>query len=287
MMTNKEIRSTGREYLRGNYKSAIINLILLGVANSTLQSIVRSLTGESAMNIDLGGQTLPTWDTIFSLDFSTFQTSLNVVLSLVVGLVIAAMQMGNDWGYLDMVDGVPLSAKHLFKPFEKNVWKTFGLLALQAILIFLWAILFVIPGIIKFYSLALANYIYFDSADMKITDIMRQSESYMKGKKWNLFKLDMSYVWIYLVPIVLFLGYLVSFVISVYGAYDSNTASSDALLGQLFLFIILMGLTLVVFGILTFVIEPRRKAARAVFYTDVLEYENSASAGENDISIKE
>jgi len=37
MLTNKEIRSTAREYLRGNYKMAVINLILITIANSVLQ----------------------------------------------------------------------------------------------------------------------------------------------------------------------------------------------------------------------------------------------------------
>ena len=272
MMTNGEIRASGREYLRGNYKMAVINMILLGVANSTFQSIVRSLTGESMMNINLSGQGIPSIDTILSMNYSAFQTFLNVVLSIAVGLLMAAMHMGNEWGYLDMLDGVPLSASHLIKPFERNVWKMFGVLALQAIYIFLWAILLLIPGIIKFYSLALANFIYFDNPDMKTTDILKQSESFMKGKKLKLFQLDLSYIWIYFVPVSL----IFSSIFTVLFNYNSTRSSYASLA----LFIIMLLVAFAVLFIMTFIIEPRRKAARAVFYTEVLRDEDISTPGE-------
>ena len=115
MLTNKEIRSTAREYLRGNYKMAVINLILITIANSVMQSVIRTLTGESALNMRMTGETLPNWDSVFSMQYSPFQTTLNVVLSIIVALIIGSMQMGNEWGYLDMLDGTPLSSSHLLK----------------------------------------------------------------------------------------------------------------------------------------------------------------------------
>jgi hypothetical protein len=54
----------------------------------------------------------------------------------------------------------------------------------------------------------------------------------------------------------------------------SATADPDALLYQLLLLMGLMLAAFAVFGILTFIVEPRRKAARAVFYSEVLKEEN-------------
>ena len=96
MLTNKEISSTAREYLRGNYKMAVVNLILITIANSVMQSVVRTLTGESALNMQMTGETLPNWDSVFSMQSSPFQTTLNVVLSIIVTLIIGSMQMGNE-----------------------------------------------------------------------------------------------------------------------------------------------------------------------------------------------
>lgn len=90
---------------------------------------------------------------------------------------------GNEWGYLDMLDGTPLSSGHLLKPFENQLFKTLGVLVLQAVYVILWSVLLIIPGIMKLYALALSNFIYFDNPDMKTTDILRQSEAFMKGKR--------------------------------------------------------------------------------------------------------
>ena len=271
MLTNKEIRSTAREYLRGNYKMAVVNLILITIANSVMQSVVRTLTGESALNMQMTGETLPNWDSVFSMQSSPFQTTLNVVLSIIVALIIGSMQMGNEWGYLDMLDGTPLSSGHLLKPFENQLFKTLGVLVLQAVYVILWSVLLIIPGIMKLYAFALSNFIYFDNPDMKTTDILRQSEAFMKGKKMRLFQLDLTYFVVYLIPVVLFFGVGIA-AFNIYAG--ATTADSDALLYQALLLVGLMLAAFAIFGILTFIVEPRRKAARAVFYSEVLKEEN-------------
>ncbi|NCB67126.1 MAG: hypothetical protein EOM48_13310 [Bacilli bacterium] len=93
----------------------------------------------------------------------------------------------------------------------------------------------------------------------------------MKGKKMRLFQLDLTYFVVYLIPVVLFFGVGIA-AFNIYAG--ATTADSDALLYQALLLVGLMLAAFAIFGILTFIVEPRRKAARAVFYSEVLKEEN-------------
>ena len=73
---------------------------------------------------------------------------------------------------------------------------------LVSIFTFLWSLLLIIPGIIKSYSYAMTYYIQFDHPEMSETDAITASREMMKGHKWELFMLDLSFIgWYLLVPL--------------------------------------------------------------------------------------
>lgn len=58
----------------------------------------------------------------------------------------------------------------------------------------LWSCLLVVPGIVKSYSYALTQYLLQDSRQLTSQQAIHMSENLMKGHKWNLFVLDLTFI---------------------------------------------------------------------------------------------
>ena len=73
----------------------------------------------------------------------------------------------------------------------KNIMKTMFHTQLS---IFLWGLLFLIPGIYKQYQYRMVEYILAEHPDMPYKDVMRMSKDMMNGQKWKAFVLDLSFI---------------------------------------------------------------------------------------------
>ncbi len=72
----------------------------------------------------------------------------------------------------------------------------------EGIFIFLWALLFIIPGFVAAYRYRLAVYLLLDHSDMGVMDCIRESKRLMRGRKLELFVLDLSFLgWLLLTAI--------------------------------------------------------------------------------------
>ena len=67
---------------------------------------------------------------------------------------------------------------------------------------FLWALLFIIPGIVKSYAYALAPYIAVEREDLDARACLDESQRLMDGKKMQLFLLDLSFLGWYLLGLL-------------------------------------------------------------------------------------
>ena len=64
----------------------------------------------------------------------------------------------------------------------------------EGILIFLWSLLLVVPGIIAAYRYRLALYILIDHPEKTVIQCIRESKEMMRGHKAELFRLDLSMI---------------------------------------------------------------------------------------------
>ena len=83
--------------------------------------------------------------------------------------------------------------EYLFDGF-KDFGNTFILYLLQSVYVFLWSLLFFIPGIVKAYSYSMAFYIYNDNKFLSADEAITKSRQIMDGHKWELFCLHLSYI---------------------------------------------------------------------------------------------
>ncbi|MBQ5518619.1 MAG: DUF975 family protein, partial [Clostridiales bacterium] len=80
---------------------------------------------------------------------------------------------------------------YVFDSHYKNIVKT---AFLTDLFIWLWSLLFIVPGIIKSYSYRLVPYIMSENPDINFRDAQAESARLMKGNKWKSFVLDLSFI---------------------------------------------------------------------------------------------
>ena len=81
------------------------------------------------------------------------------------------------------------------------------LIVLQIVLIFLWSLLLVIPGIIAAYRYSFAVYVMIDHPEMSAMDCLRESKRLTTGYKRQLFLLDLSFILWFLLTMIPVIGY--------------------------------------------------------------------------------
>ena len=77
-----------------------------------------------------------------------------------------------------------------FGIFFRALW----LAILQGLLVFLWSLLLVVPGIIAAYRYRQALYLLLDHPEKSAWQCLRESGALMRGHKWELFVLDLSFL---------------------------------------------------------------------------------------------
>lgn len=77
-------------------------------------------------------------------------------------------------------------------------FKNFGtncvLYILNNLFVFLWMLLFIVPGIVKTYAYSMSYFIIADHPEMSATEARKESIRMMQGNKWRLFCLDFSFI---------------------------------------------------------------------------------------------
>lgn len=140
-------------------------------------------------------------------------------LLLDAGLVIFCLRAANraENSVWNLIDGFPL------------VLRLIGLYIVEGIFVFLWSLLFIIPGIIASYRYRLAIYLLIERPELGIMDCIRESKRLMAGRKGELFVLDLSFIgWRILELIPLVSVYVAPYTATTYACYYLAVSSSDS-----------------------------------------------------------
>ena len=117
-----------------------------------------------------------------------------------------AVRLGYCTYLLKQHDRQERSYKDLFTHFN-NYGSAFYLALTEGVLIFLWSLLFVIPGIIASYRYAMAPFILAENPELTASQAIKLSKQMMKGNKGQLFCLDISFIgWAFLSALTLGVG---------------------------------------------------------------------------------
>ncbi|RHW52284.1 hypothetical protein DS831_02870 [Bombilactobacillus bombi] len=230
LKTRAELKQEVKELYRGNWKTAIkLNLfpIVLGIigriALIIIISILIALISYLVSRPDSGQFTSE-----MNNMSKTGSNSGGIVWNFVVGLInMSIMFTTIDW--LRTKEQPQSILRDSFSVFSKRYF--IGALVieiLKRIFIFLWALLLIVPGIVKNYSYSQASYIFKDAvdanpnSDVNYFDCITRSRKLMNGRKWRLFILQLSFLgWEILNWIVLGLGsiWLIPYKNATYAAF--------------------------------------------------------------------
>jgi len=98
--------------------------------------------------------------------------------------------------------------EQLFDGFQ-NFGTALGAYLLMVVFVFLWTLLFIIPGIIKALAYSQTFYILADDKSVGAKESLEKSEAMMKGYKWKYFLLGLSFIgWFILSILTLGIGFL-------------------------------------------------------------------------------
>lgn len=126
-------------------------------------------------------------------------TVVLICYSIVRFVIGGAIELGENRYCIDLLtrEHEP-EFKTLFGRFS-IFGKALGLRILTSIFTVLWMLLLIVPGIIAVYRYALAPYLMAEDPEMGAMEAIEKSKELMKGNKWRLFCLQMSFFgWILL-----------------------------------------------------------------------------------------
>lgn len=219
MKTASDFRRIAREALNGKWLIAVavgLVAVILGGTGADTPEIKLNIDASSAnARIAYAGQTIFSTGGGMDSDIAAFLVGGAVYIAIavfVMGIIYFVLGSIVELGYcrfnLELADRKNPGFETLFAYF--SYWKTAVIARLlQTLYCFLWTLLFVIPGIVATYSYGMTGYILAEHPDMTASEAIAASKEMMKGNRWRLFCLHLSFIgWMILVTFTLGIGNL-------------------------------------------------------------------------------
>lgn len=156
-----------------------------------LSYLVTRLTGYSAMMYEMLSQA---YKGNFAFTPSLPQMSpVPMILTLALALMALVLSAGFTIYSLRVCQRQKAGARNLLDGF--GIFSKLILMEIViGIFVFLWSLLFVIPGIVAAYRYRQALYILIDDPSLGVMECVRRSKAMMRGRKWELFVIDLSFL---------------------------------------------------------------------------------------------
>lgn len=134
-------------------------------------------------------------------------------IGFIITIAFMVLEIGLSYFYLNFVDKGQIDYKDILFTFKRKDINVFfnhlGTILVMVLIIFLWSLLFLIPGIIKAIAYSQALYIKAEKPDTEVMECLRESEELMRNHKMEYFILQLSFIgWYLLIGITFGLAYI-------------------------------------------------------------------------------
>lgn len=117
------------------------------------------------------------------------------VAGTIVSILIAGpLAVGATLIYTTVTAGRKAQLEQLFEPFKTNFVTCFLANLVAGIISALYALLLIVPGIMKGYSYAMVPYVLRYEPELATMDALHRSEDLMRGHRMELFMLHLSFI---------------------------------------------------------------------------------------------
>ena len=195
-MNAKEFRRRARASLTGEYGYALLTVVIF----SALSSIASGFSSAASIR-DVVSQITRLGS---GFDFRLIQANFHpgaTAFSLVALLLVCPLSVGLANYFVHLADRNNPNLGQLFQPYRYFV-NALVLELLIGIFVFLWSLLFVIPGIIAALRYSMAPYILAEHPEMKPSEALNLSKKMMRDNCGRLFCLGLSFFGWYLLCIL-------------------------------------------------------------------------------------
>ena len=156
----------------------------------------RHIKGNARSQFQNGAWTKFALSLIGIMILGTIISAIASVIPLLGVLVSLAVTGLVSYGTIDVLRKIRRGQEFEFSDFFSfdQLGIVMGLTLVKDIYLFLWGLLFVIPGIVKAFSYSQVYFIANENPGMGVDEIITESRAMMDGHKWELFVLQASFI---------------------------------------------------------------------------------------------
>ena len=191
MKSNQDYKNEALAALRGNWAPAVLAMVIFMIVEVICFS--PSMYYSFALQETLAGinpNDISGLMDIYRKMYSTSGASTLVCVFLLFPLIVGFL---NAFRFL-LVRGDNRLTDNMFSITFKNYLHNLWGYLLVYIFTFLWTLLFILPGIVKAFSYAMTPYILEENPELSANDAIDRSRAMMKGHKFDLFYLYLSFI---------------------------------------------------------------------------------------------
>ncbi len=216
MLNRTELKAKAKAAFKANYWKCVLVGILLSLFTASGASVTSSTTTNAANQQQGTNEAANQIQQMAQQNPEAFKAFVAVLFGglaviAVIGVVIDIflnnpLTMGCRSFFLKNTEE-PAELDNVMKGFKPSYMRNVKTLFLKDLLISLWGLLFIVPGIIKGLAYSQTQYILAEDPEISGMDALKKSEQMMMGHKWEKFVLGLSFFgWIFAGILTLGLG---------------------------------------------------------------------------------
>lgn len=198
------LKERGRSVMKANYWKYVVAALLLDIFIMGSGGSVGSYknTFDEIRNPGLGDSQFPDIFSGESLAFLAIFSGIFItagIIGILIGIFLfGPLEVGLRRVFV-MGQREPANLNEIGVGFKINYWNVVKIMFFRDLYVFLWSLLFVVPGIIKWYEYRMIPYLLAENPNMSMEEAFGRSKDMTYGDKWNIFVLDLSFIgWILL-----------------------------------------------------------------------------------------
>lgn len=181
-LNRADIKKTAKSALRAQTSTMVLAYLILTLITTTFVGLYEAIFSSSQPAVN------PTAGMWLS----------SMVFNFVIVIIAGVLRIGFVKMSLAALRGEQQSTSDVFGVF-KDFAHVAGLVFVTLVKIFLWSLLFIIPGIIAQYRYAMVYYIYLENPELTYDETLKLSSDMMRGHKFELFVFQLSFfLWVLL-----------------------------------------------------------------------------------------
>ena len=195
MWSRQELKGNARVLMRANYLKVLVFGFILSLLVGSGYNSARNAARENDVDFSVTD--------LLSAHLGLFVGMLIgiagiIIVSLLINALLSIflwnpLEVGCQKVFIDCRYGNP-EWKDILFAFRNGYGHIGVVMFMRDLFIFLWSLLFIIPGIVKSYEYTMIPYLLAENPDMSREEAFAESKRMMDGNKWNTFVLDLSFI---------------------------------------------------------------------------------------------